>query len=312
MTCSYVPDAGRECPIAGDLRSGLAFETLIAELSSRFIHLAAGEMDAAIESALRSVCEPLGIELAVLWQWSAAVPGVIAPTHAYLAHGGALPSEPMNQADYPWSVGEMLAGRTIRISSPERLPAAAAVDRETCRRYGIRAALCVPLAPGGEPAIGALGFNDLRAEREWPEPLVKRLELVAGVFANALTRRRHDAALRESEERLALAADSAEAGLWTLDYGSGSFWTTNRARAIFTFPQGEPITMEVLQARVDPEDWPRVRDAIDRSARESAPVEVEYRIVSPADAGPRWIHSRGRPASAPTCGPPVSPGCRST
>ena len=65
--------------------STLEFETLIAELSSRFIHLPPGEVDREIEDALRRVCEPLGIDLAVLWQWSGAAPSVILPTHAYCA-----------------------------------------------------------------------------------------------------------------------------------------------------------------------------------------------------------------------------------
>ncbi|MCK7517069.1 MAG: hypothetical protein MZV64_04790 [Ignavibacteriales bacterium] len=50
---------------------------------------------------------------------------------------------------------------------------------------------------------------------------MKRLQLVAQVFTNALARRRHELALQESEARLSLAADSAEAGLWTLDYRDG-------------------------------------------------------------------------------------------
>ena len=51
----------------------LDFETLIAELSSRFINLHAGEVGREIEDALRVICERLGIDLAVLWQWSEAV-----------------------------------------------------------------------------------------------------------------------------------------------------------------------------------------------------------------------------------------------
>jgi hypothetical protein len=61
----------------------LRFVMLLAELSSRFINLATAEVDREIEDALRRVCELLGIDLAVLWQWSAAAPGVISPTHAY-------------------------------------------------------------------------------------------------------------------------------------------------------------------------------------------------------------------------------------
>ena len=46
------------------------------------MNLAPDEVDREIEDALRRVCEPLGIDLAVLWQWSDADPTVIVPTHA--------------------------------------------------------------------------------------------------------------------------------------------------------------------------------------------------------------------------------------
>ena len=141
---------------------------------------------------MRRVCEPLGIDLSVLWQWSAATPGVIVPTHAYCAEEGLRPTDPMRQDQYPWSVEQVLAGRLITASSVEDLPAEAAVDRETCRRFGIQSALCIPLSVGGEPPVGALGFNTLHAERDWPDALVKRLQLVAQVFTNALSRRRHE------------------------------------------------------------------------------------------------------------------------
>ena len=72
-------------------------ETLIADLSSRFINLPPGEVDGEIEDALRQVCQLLGIDLAVLWQWSAAAPDVIAPTHAYPAVAEVLPPEPLQQ-----------------------------------------------------------------------------------------------------------------------------------------------------------------------------------------------------------------------
>ena len=62
-------------PSAEHLASLLEFETLIADLSSRFINLPPGEVDREIEDALRRVCELLGIDLAVLWQWSTRDPG---------------------------------------------------------------------------------------------------------------------------------------------------------------------------------------------------------------------------------------------
>ena len=43
--------------------SRLEFETLISDLSSRFINLPAGEVDREIEDAQRRVCELLGVDL---------------------------------------------------------------------------------------------------------------------------------------------------------------------------------------------------------------------------------------------------------
>ena len=70
--------AEADCPAvstSSDSTDAVAFEALIADLSSRFVNLAPDELDREIEDALRQVCEPLGIDLAVLWQWSHHAPG---------------------------------------------------------------------------------------------------------------------------------------------------------------------------------------------------------------------------------------------
>jgi hypothetical protein len=52
------------------LENLLEFETLISDLSFRFINLPAGDVDREIEDALRRVYELLAIDSAVLWQMS--------------------------------------------------------------------------------------------------------------------------------------------------------------------------------------------------------------------------------------------------
>ena len=127
---------------------------------------------------------------------------------------------------------------------------------------------------------------------------MKRLEVVAQIFANALARKRADQALRESEARLNLAADSAEAGLWVLDCGKQVFWATEKCRALFGYSPEEVISMERFKASVHPEDWDLVQGSLERAVQTGEPVNVEYRI----DAGEgraRWITSRGRPQFTP-------------
>jgi hypothetical protein len=56
-------------------------ETLISDLSSRLANACPDDVDREIQGALRRVCESLGIDDAVLWQWSLAGTDAIVPTH---------------------------------------------------------------------------------------------------------------------------------------------------------------------------------------------------------------------------------------
>ena len=61
----------------------LRFETLLADLSARFVNLPAEQVDSEIQNAQRQLCECLGLDLAVLWQWEVDLPGVFTLTHHY-------------------------------------------------------------------------------------------------------------------------------------------------------------------------------------------------------------------------------------
>jgi PAS domain S-box-containing protein len=278
---------------AESLAGRLEFETLIADLSSRFINVPPGQVDPEIEEALRRVCELLDLDLAVLWQWVGNDRRVVVPTHAH-PHRADGAGTLAVQDQYPWVVAQMLAGRPVVCASLDQLPADATVDRESASHAGIKSNLTLPLVAGGESPVGALAFSTLVAERAWPPLLVRRLGLVAQVFTNALARRRADEAVREAEQRATLAADSAEAGLWTLDPVTGVFWVTSRTRAIFGFGPDECIDMARFQAAVYPEDWEGVRGSIERALQRSVPVDLEYRIARAPDGRMCWIAARGQ------------------
>ena len=286
--------------VQGDLQERLRFEEVLSDLSSKFVNLPPAEVDHEIDDALRRVCELVGIDFAVLWQWSTEEPAVIKPTHFYPSQKGLPPPEPLHQKQYPWSVQQMQAGRTIALSSMEEAPAEAAVDAENAGLAGIKSNLCLPLAMGGGRPVGALAFNTLQAERDWPDALIKRLQMVAHVFTNALARRRHELILQQSEERLAMAADSAGAGIWSLNFDTGVFWATERGREIFGYESDEVISMERFQASIHPDDRNLVLGAIERSVRAGEPVNLEYRIILSGDGHVRWISSRGRPRLKPS------------
>ncbi len=297
-------DNARVPPEGNGFRSGVdarvSFEALLAELSSRFVNIPPAELDREISDAHRRICECLDIDISALWQWSAESPRDFTMTHVYRALEGPPLPDPMDAREYfPWCLEEVGAGRIVAVASLDELPPQAARDRGTFHYVGARNALVFPLAAGGGPVIGALAFNSVREERNWPDEIVRWLQLVAQVFANALVRKRADATLRESEERLQLAAESAEVGMWALDVGSGRFWVNDRGRELFGYATGSDVTMARVLESVHPADR-RALEEVVRGAVESAQgLRIDYRIVLP-DGSVRWIHSRGRlqPATA--------------
>ena len=117
--------------------------------------------------------------------------------------------------------------------------------------------------------------------------------LMAGLLVNRATRRRAERALAESEERMSLATESANLGLWVWDIVRDEFWVTPRFRSMFGFRPNEHITFAVFRVRVHPED----RDAMERHVRsalaEKHTYESQYRLALP-DGGIPWIAAAGR------------------
>jgi PAS domain S-box-containing protein len=279
-------------PVA-ELEERLRFETLIADLSSKFVNLPAGEVDREIEDAQRRVCECLDLDLSALWQWTTEATRFMNLTHLFGPPEGPLrPARIDAQEAFPWLLQKMLRGEMLAFST-EALPPEAARDQATRRFYGVKSSVLIPLSTGGGPLIGAMSFDTLQAERVWPEAVVKRLQLVAQVFANALARKATDQELRESEARLRLSADSAGAGLWELDVASGRYWLTPKNRELFEFAPDEEITFERVVAQVHPDDRGAIRQIVAQVLETGEDGSIEYRIVMP-DGRIRWMASRGR------------------
>jgi len=183
-----------------ELEKRLQFEEMLTEISSRFVNLPADRLDAILEDALQRIAGLLNLDFVALWQSLAEngeSPLVYKLTHIYPSEGDLKHSE-MTEEQLPWYKQQMLSGKIAGFSSLEELPPEAAQDREFARQLGIKSNLCIPLTVGGGRSIGLIGFNTMQAERDWPEPLVKRLQLVAEIFANALERMQMDIHLKKN------------------------------------------------------------------------------------------------------------------
>ncbi len=282
-----------EQDVHAELLERLRFETLLSDISARFVNVPAGQVDHEIVDAQKAICECLGVDHSSLWQVSADDPSEMFLTHLY--RDSTLPPRPEHMSAgefFPWVMGKIQAKEIISI--PDTLQAApeAARDIDTWQAFHIKSALAIPLSAGGGPVFGALSFDATQKKRDWPEALQKRLQLLARVFASALDRKNAEQRLRESEARLNLAAYSANAGLWTLD-PEGEVWATEKTFELFGVSAEEGLDFPKVMRMIHAEDREGVHRIIHAALKSGQESSAQYRIMRP-DGSMRWLASYGR------------------
>lgn len=276
-----------------ELERELSFETLLADISSRFVNIPAQQVDREIEDSLRLICESLSVDSSTIFLRDADDPDSYVLT--YVHRDPELLSPPKTgftaSQNFPWCNRKLIANEIICLPDIEAAPPEAAVDKAMWRKFGISSALVIPLSTGGRRPEGFWGIDSTSGKRDWPQPLQKRLKLVADVFANALERAEAERQLQEREQRLRLAANIADAGFWTIDFETGVIWTTPKLKKLFGLEPEDTLTTELLFRIVHPEDRERVIHAIELMSGGHEET-AEYRIIPPGDSI-RWLMSRG-------------------
>lgn len=101
-----------------------------------------------------------------------------------------------------------------------------------------------------------------------------------------------DEALRQSEERMRLAAAAVNLGIWEWHLATNEIWATNARRAVLGWPSTGKVSFEDFMSQVHPEDRSRIRQTINDAIRDGKDYESEYRLVLP-DGIVRWMSTRG-------------------
>ena len=99
--------------------------------------------------------------------------------------------------------------------------------------------------------------------------------------------------LRESEERMTLAAEAAGFGVWMWSIARNQVWGSERWLGLFGFAPDAAVTFENVIQRIHPDDREMVERAVRRAVADRGEYAAEYRLVLP-DNTQRWIAARGR------------------
>ncbi len=102
-----------------------------------------------------------------------------------------------------------------------------------------------------------------------------------------------DRALRESEERLRLAATAARTGIWDYDVATEDYWWSPEFPEILGYERDElPMRADTWDRLVHPADLPHAQDAVRRHLQgESEVFDADYRMRAKDGS---WVWIRGR------------------
>ena len=99
--------------------------------------------------------------------------------------------------------------------------------------------------------------------------------------------------LRESEERMRLAARAADLGFWDWDVKRDEVWIDDVGKEL-TGTSGLGLSShERYLSLVHPDDRERLRQALDQAIEQDSDFESEFRIIDP-NGGERWISATGQ------------------
>jgi PAS domain S-box-containing protein len=114
------------------------------------------------------------------------------------------------------------------------------------------------------------------------------------VYADITETKRIEAALRQSEQRYALALSGANEGIWEWGDEVAGVYMSRRLREIIGIQGGESsVDVDTWLARIHPEDVEEMRERMREHLRgHTEYYDHEYRMRGD-DGRYRWVHSRG-------------------
>jgi formate hydrogenlyase transcriptional activator len=170
----------------------LSFESLISEISARFVNLPPEALDEAIVDALHQIVDALDLDRAALWLRDEENDDFY-PAQRWAREGAAANTDRLSvKESFPWHWQRITAGDVALYSRVSDIPDE--TTRASVIRYGAAAGATIGFSIKGVVA-GCVTFATTLRERAWPEPEIGRLHLVSRVFASAIARQRGHRAL---------------------------------------------------------------------------------------------------------------------
>ena len=216
-----------------------------------------------------------------------ALDGIVSIDH----EGRVVEFNPAAERTFGYRRAEALGKELAELIIPPRLRAQ---HRQGLARY---------LKSGEGPVLGRrTEMPAVRADgSEFPVELsVTRIAtegapLFTAYLRDITERKRAEEALRQSEERFALAVAGANEGIFDWDLVTDRMYMSQRAQELFGLPPGElwrPRPEWRSLVTVHPDDARPLRQVLSAHIAGEAPYDAEFRVCIP-DGSVRWFRQRG-------------------
>jgi signal transduction histidine kinase len=171
--------------------------------------------------------------------------------------------------EFPWMTSRLRGGDVVSFLQLAELPDDAAVDRRSYLAHRIKPQVAVPLQVGGA-VVGGLVFGAVDAERAESKELIRQLQLIGEVFANALSRKQGELEAQRLRQDLAHIGRVSAMGELTAslahELSQPLTAILNNAQAVQRVLARAPVNLELAREALDDivADDTRAADVIHR------------------------------------------------
>lgn len=186
-----------------ELEYRLAFENLLATVSTNFINLPQDNIDAGIHDALRKIGEFARVDRSYIYLISPNGK-TVSNTHEWCAEGieqqkSNLQNIPVNTIQ--WWMEQLKTTEKIYIPRVADLPDELSNFREMLEAQAIQSLIGIPMVYE-KALIGFFGFDSVREEKQWSADSIALLKIVGEMFTNAFEHQWKKEALQKAKDDL--------------------------------------------------------------------------------------------------------------
>lgn len=202
------------------LQYRLAFESLVSDISARFISMPSTRIDRGIEKALEEIGRFANADGGYVFLFSEDMK-TFSMTHLWRSENLSTRKEDLQNLDtgaMPWWMKHLKEQKAVVVPAVIDLPKEAASEKSIIASQGIKSLVDVPMVQPGK-VIGFLGFSCVVNHREWTDDEVWLLQFVGQVITNALHRKNAEAEITRAKKEWEQTFDALPDLISILDNG---------------------------------------------------------------------------------------------